>query len=369
MTPRSGTSGRITARCVRPDELTAGELERWRAWASARDGRDSPFLHPEYAALLARHRDQVRVVVAVREGRPIGFLPLEVHARGVARPLGVRLADVQGMVGPDDELPDVTTILRASRLRRLHFDHWLVPAGALPRQATSLGTSPAIDLAGGFDAYVAERRAAGSQLIPQVRRKRRKLVREHGEVEFRWNDPDPEAFARLVRWKGAQRRRTGTFDVLQVPWVRAFLESLPRADGGGLTCVLSTLRVAGEIAAVHLGMHTRTALHYWFPSFDPAWERSSPGLILLLHLVEEAAERNLARVDLGKGDERYKSSFASATLSIASGTCDVNPARQRAWDVWHRVRKGLGRSALRPSLEAPKRLFVSKRLRSELGSE
>src|SRR5690606_23496280 len=88
-----------------------------------------------------------------------------------------------------------------------------------------------------------------------------------------------------------------------------------------------TLRVDGRLAAVHLGLRTERTLHWWIPAYNPDFAQYSAGAILLRRLAEESARRGILRLDLGKGRERYKSSFASGSVPVATGSADLVPLR------------------------------------------
>ena len=59
-------------------------------------------------------------------------------------------------------------------------------------------------------------------------------------------------------------------------------------------------------------MRSGGVLHVWFPTYDPALAKYSPGLVLWLELARAAADLGLWQFDLGKGQERYKTSLQSA---------------------------------------------------------
>ena len=63
-------------------------------------------------------------------------------------------------------------------------------------------------------------------------------------------------------------------------------------------------------------------LHGWFPAYDPALAKYSPGLILWLELARAAAVLGLEHIDLGKGQERYKTSLQSGAVQLAEGSID-----------------------------------------------
>ncbi len=183
-------------------------------------------------------------------------------------------------------------------------------------------------------------------------------------MEFRWHDRADDVFESLIEWKGLQRVRTGTVDVLLWDWVRAFARELCEIDRDGFSGVLSTLRVRGRLVAAHLGMSTPHVMHWWIPSYDPEFAHYSPGSILFLHLIKESAARGIRRVDLGKGNERYKSRFANGVTRLARGTVDLNPLRGAMRLGWFELTRWLKASPLEAPSRWPKR-WAQRRLAAQ----
>lgn len=314
---------------------------------------DSPFLHPTYAQVLGARRSRVQVCVLRKDGEIVGFFPFERHRSGVARPAGGRVCDVQAVVARPEDVPDPQALRKLCNVRVIHFEQLVAPQRWLDAEPFYVQAARHLDLSQGYDVYADARRDAGSSQIAKTGRKYRKLEREVGTVEFAWHDTDRGAFRQLLDWKGAQRSRTNSFDVLQFRWVVDFLERIRTTQTKDFAGVLSTLRVEGRLAAVHLGMRTETALHHWFTAYDRELYKYSPGLILLLELAKEASQRGIRRIDLGRGPEEWKTSFASVETGVAAGAIDARPLRSLARAGVLAVRRwtaaSSGWSALRPA--------------------
>jgi CelD/BcsL family acetyltransferase involved in cellulose biosynthesis len=247
------------------------------------------------------------------------------------------------------------------------FDHLLA------KQTPNYGQfetapSPWIDVRDGYESYISRQRAGDSTLIAQTLRKQRKLLREAERAVFQWHDEDLAALDCLWKWKSAQRQATGTMDILQFNWVRTFLTRMTQANQSGLRGVVSTLRINGEIAAVHLGMHTATTFHYWFPAYSVVHGSCSPGLILLLNVVEECARRGITTIDLGKGEDRYKSAFASGVTNVATGAVDRNPVRQLWRASLRSTKQWVKNSPLRSAAKWPVRWWRHWQTQSSMGT-
>jgi len=90
------------------------------------------------------------------------------------------------------------------------------------------------------------------------------------------------------------------------------LESLrTTARKGGLRgCVLYLDR---EPCAFFIGKHYRDTFHGYFMGFDPEFGKYSPGLLVLMHSIEECFDPNMraAQFDIGWGDRQYKRVFCN----------------------------------------------------------
>ena len=71
------------------------------------------------------------------------------------------------------------------------------------------------------------------------------------------------------------------------------------------------LRLEGRALATMLLLETDGVLYYLKGGYDPAFERCSPGMVLLASVIEHAFVTGTRRVELLGGDERYKLAFTS----------------------------------------------------------
>src|SRR5262249_474304 len=160
----------------------------------------SPYFRPEFTLDVAASRDDAEVAVFEQDSEPVGFLPFLRTRWGVGRPVGWPLCDFQGaIVSPEPEW-DPVELVKPSGLPVLEFDHRLIGQAPFRPYPLSRADSPYIDLPGGFDAYVAERRRAGSALMTQILRKARKAERELGALRFEAHTDDPAVLATLIAW-------------------------------------------------------------------------------------------------------------------------------------------------------------------------
>jgi CelD/BcsL family acetyltransferase involved in cellulose biosynthesis len=307
---------------ARPTELGTGEVAAWRDMQKSTAGFDNAFLSPGFSVAVGRVQQSARVAIIEEESSVAGFFPFEVAGFRVGRPICARLSDAQAVVHRDGFEWDARELLRRCKLdvwefRRLVESQW-IGAG---RRVSRPRRSPIIDVSGGFDQYAAQQRSTVKKISAQGRR----LERDAGSLRFEFQSSDAAALELLLRWKSAQYRRTGRWDRLSEPWVVSLFEGLFQNPSDGCAAILSRLHAGDRIVAVHFGLRASATLSYWFPAYDPAVSRHSPGLVLLLKIVEAACAAGVHRLDLGVGEEEYKRRLMTGELRVAEG-CFERPS-------------------------------------------
>jgi CelD/BcsL family acetyltransferase involved in cellulose biosynthesis len=164
---------------------------------------------------------------------------------------------------------------------------------------------------------------------------------------------DENVFRSLLAWKAIQYEQVRKIQIFDYPWTVNLLDSIRRYQSDRFAGVLSALYAGDQLAAVHLGIRSQGALLIWFPTYNRALEQYSPGMILLLNLVEHAAEAGIRRIDFGPGEERYKQEFKSGDTRLLVGGVDVNPYRTALRRSWYSVNQWVHRSRYREYLEIP----------------
>ncbi len=335
---------------------------RWSALAS-RLPIDSPYFQPEFTEAVAAVRDDVEVAVLDHGSQTVGFFPFQRGRMNVGMPVGGKLSDFQAVIAEPDSGWNAAELVRGCRLASWQFDHLLAEQPSFLPYHNGVEPSPYIDLSCGLETYYARRRELGSELISQIQRKARKIQREVGPLRFVLHEPTASALQMLFHWKKEQHSETGVVDIFQYGWVVALLDRIRETQSPGFSGVLSTLYAGDELVAVHLGMRTRTVLHWWFPTYNREFSKYSPGLILLLHLAQAAASEGVQRIDLGKGPERYKYSLNSGSIAVAHGAVDCNVWLRGARTGWRTAKTWIKKSPLRGPARAPGRMLHNLRQR------
>jgi CelD/BcsL family acetyltransferase involved in cellulose biosynthesis len=324
----------------RPGELTAADRTAWADVQSQAAAMDSPqlgnpFLAPEFALAVGRHRRGVRIAVIRENGRPVAFFPYQRTASGVGRAVGLGLSDCQGLVHLPGFQWDSRELLRVCGLAVWEFDHLVAGQKAFEEGAGSWHPSPVMDVEHGYQAYLGHLRSHAPKFVRTTLAKERKLGRDLGEVHYVHDQRDPAALHTLMEWKSAQYRRTGRSDRFSKAWIVELAEHLFHSRSDTFAGLLSVLYAGDRPVAAHFGMRSPSVLACWFPAYDPAYSKYSPGLILHLKMAEAAACEGNAYLDLGRGAKDYKESLKTRDLMVSEGWV----TRRHPVALGHRIRR------------------------------
>jgi CelD/BcsL family acetyltransferase involved in cellulose biosynthesis len=319
-------------------ELGSADLAEWLRLQQINPILQSPFLCPEFVTASATVRPGVVALVAEEQGIAKAILPLQMR-RSLAGPVACPLSDYQALIAPRDWQCDLQGALRNAGIKAYDFMYH-IPDQRIDQYRRRVIAAPTIMLDQGFAAYVAEikQRVAPANMSGkphQILKRIAHVERRHGPVRFEWHESNPAALNQLFEWKSAQYRRGGAvvspIDCFSFPWTRLLLERIHSMQSPTFAGVLSTLHIGDNLVAVHMGMRSQKVLHWWFPAYDPAFGKLSPGLILLTKLSEAAAQKGIRQVDLGPGDEAYKKLVANSEQKLAGGfiSCGIVPTFSR----------------------------------------
>src|SRR5690606_39256140 len=140
-------------------------------------------------------------------------------------------------------------------------------------------------------------------------------------------------------------------------WTRALLNVLREQSGPLLAAPLAVLRVGERPAAIGLSLASGGILHCWFVAYNPELAAYSPGQTFFLRLAEEAAARGIRKIDLGKGDERYQWSLATAGAAVWEGSVGTPSLALGLRGAWRRGRDLVSNTAHREQAGLPAKLI------------
>ncbi|MFE9021513.1 GNAT family N-acetyltransferase [Streptomyces sp. NPDC007808] len=341
----------------RPGELGSADRAAWTAMQSKAHLQGSPelgnpFLSPEFALAVGRCRRGVRIAVVREGGEPAAFFPFQRTPTGVGRAIGLGVSDAQGVVHRPGFTWDARELLKACGLAVWEFDHLVEGQTAFAAQATGQYPSPVMDVDRGYETYLSQLRERSPKFTRTTLAKERKLGRDHEDVRYVHDERDPAALRTLMAWKSAQYRRTGRSDRFAHEWITQLVEHLFHSRSEPFAGILSVLYADGKPIAAHFGLRTERVLACWFPAYDPAFSKYSPGLVLHLRMAEAAAADGIAHLDLGRGQKEYKDSLKTRELTVSEGWV----TRRHPVALGHRARRAPVR-ALRNTVQARPELF------------
>ncbi|KPH98885.1 hypothetical protein OK074_6140 [Actinobacteria bacterium OK074] len=352
----------------RPGELTAADRGAWTALQSKAHLNGSPelanpFLSPEFALAVGRCRRGVRIAVVREEGEATAFFPFQRSATGVGRALGLGVSDCQGLVHRPGFTWDAQELLRSCGLSVWEFDHLV--EGQAPFEAAASGTfpSPVMDVDQGYEAYLRGLRERSPKFTRTTLAKERKLGRDHGQLRYVHDERDPAALRTLMAWKSAQYRRTGRSDRFAHAWINRLTQQLFHTRSQQFAGILSVLYAGERPIAAHFGLRTERVLACWFPAYDPAFAKYSPGLVLHLRMAEGAAADGIAYLDLGRGQKEYKDSLKTREL----GVCEGWVTRRHPIAYGHRARRAPVRALRNAVLSRPELFEPADRMLKRMG--
>jgi CelD/BcsL family acetyltransferase involved in cellulose biosynthesis len=179
------------------------------------------------------------------------------------------------------------------------------------------GTHHLVDLPRSIDEY---RARFSAKTRSTWTRKTRKLESEHGPLSLKVY-ARPEEVVDLLNTVDPVSKLTYHYHLLGrelSPRNTRLMANLQRwASRGWLR---SYVLFAGERAVAYaIGSVARRRYSYDLPGYDPALSSSSPGILLLLRMIEELIESNTADVlDFGGGHADYKALLATRSFSATN---------------------------------------------------
>lgn len=298
-------------------------------WAALAERSGNVFATPEWHELWLRRYAagrQLRLLGARdADGTLRAILPLylwRTRPLRVLRFTGHGPGDELGPVCAPEDRPAAVEALREV-LAGGGFDVFagerLPPWAAPPGRVLTREGSPLVRIEGrSWDDLLA---AWSRNLRDQVRRRERKLAREHDlrfrPADRRSLDADLTTLFRLhrARWGGADTN----FAAREI-FYREFAAAA--LDRGWLR--LWTLELDGEPAAAWLGFRFAGAESYYQLGRDPARDELSVGFVLLAHTIREAANDGMREYRFLRGGESYKYRFADddpglVTVAVTRG--------------------------------------------------
>ena len=151
-------------------------------------------------------------------------------------------------------------------------------------------------------------------------RGKRILAELGGEVSFDVVEPGADVeqvLAEITRLKDAWLRANDPASPLLAGDAAVLRTVLRRAWDSGLARIF-LLRVGGKIAAASVNFVYAGRMEAYFTAYDAAYERASPGTILIVDYAKWSFDRGLTLVDFLRGEEPFKFRLANAETVLDS---------------------------------------------------
>ncbi|MFC9245556.1 GNAT family N-acetyltransferase [Streptomyces sp. NPDC057136] len=355
----------------RSEELTDADRAAWTTMQAKafRDGLPqmaNPFLSPEFALAVGRCRRGVRIAVMREDGpdgEPVAFFPYQRTTAGVGRAIALGLSDCQGIVHGPGFRCDAGELLAACGLAIWEFDH--LAQGQQPFEHSIKGTfsSPVMDVEAGWEAYVARLRERSGRGTKGRLKLERKLAQAVGEVRYVHDERDPAMLRTLMAWKSAQYRKTGRSDRFAHAWITRLVDDLFHTHTESFAGLLSVLYADGRPVAAHFGLRSEQVVACWFPAYDPAFAKFSPGMVQHLRMAQGAAAEGISYLDLGRGHRDHKEVLKTGELSVSEGWV----TRRHPVALAHRARRAPVRALRNTVVSRPELFRPADRLLKSVG--
>jgi CelD/BcsL family acetyltransferase involved in cellulose biosynthesis len=198
-----------------------------------------------------------------------------------------------------------------------------ITGAALERAAEQLGltcvqeetlAAPRLDMAAHPD--LASRHARKKSLLRHENglRRRGQLTVTHTREAADIMPQLDEFFRQHIARRNATPHPSRFVDAKQ----REYYRSIVRNIGPHGWLRFTRLELNEEPIAFHLGLSYQGRFLYGVPSFNIAFERNSPGEVLLRQLLLAAVDEGASLFDFGPGEEAYKDRFATSAVRLVT---------------------------------------------------
>lgn len=377
---------RIAVRVLRDVAAAAPHWDRLAATGVGSPFQARGFVEPWFRHLAVTERAEPLIVVGETARGEAFVLPLALGRVGPVRvagfPGGSHANTNVGLFDPGlwqrltaDDVAAVWTrlsadadvdlvALRAQPARFAGRDNpfaagWVRPA---PHMAY------AVDLSGGFEAVLS--RHKGGKKRGKVR-SRRKALADVGGFTVRRAESCAEAAAILGTFfdqKAARFEQQGIPDVFNCPRTRDFFRDVLAATGpdGTPSTQLWALEIAGGRRATAIALAFAGTVYLVMNSFAlDEYARTSPGEVLLYHVIEDCCARGEQVFDFGVGDARYKRSWADHEVALVDTMVPLTAAGTAAALAYDGRRRLRDFVVARPALLKLARRVLRRRAEGE----
>jgi CelD/BcsL family acetyltransferase involved in cellulose biosynthesis len=312
----------VGARDIAPPIRTA-----WQNLRSQNPSLWSPYFDIKLFDILAANAPDPKLAIVYEHGNVAALLPFQGKNGGLARPLGAPLSDQHSLIQAASSRIEIADVVGEIGMSGFVFTG--LRTEILTALKSTMSLCHVADLSDGVEAYIGWRKANWNEQVKKNERRKRQGEREWGLMRLEKACPQTSHhFETLMAWKQAKYVETNRHNVLAVPWIQAVLRSLYNSPDPDFRGEISLLYFGEHLAALEFGLRAGKAMHSWFPTFDRAYAKVSPGILLMDAMIEDCGARGITKVDLGIGHDQYKRHASNAPMPVWSGTLPISPVRR-----------------------------------------
>jgi CelD/BcsL family acetyltransferase involved in cellulose biosynthesis len=349
----------LKAEVMRPSALGPAERAAWSGLVAANPDLHRAFFAPGFALACEAAHGRAHVAVLHEGGRIRAFFPFQFASPWRARlrlaeRIGGNFADNAGLIAEAGFAITPQALLGRCGLAQLFISELSEAQRACGLEASEWHGGYLIELDGGSAAYFAALAARHREWTQNTARKQRRIAREIGPLSLvRETRPSAAALAPLIAAKREQYRRTGVPDPFVAPQRMRLLQALSDDAAPDCTLELTTLFAGERVIAQHLGLLCHGALSWWFPVYDPALAKLSPGRLLLWQMIGAAEANGLCLIDCGEGEQDYKRQFSTRPARYGRANWSAGTWRSAAARLWQVAAWRLARHRGAPAQRDP----------------
>ncbi|MFN9010200.1 MAG: GNAT family N-acetyltransferase [Hyphomonadaceae bacterium] len=304
---------------ISADALTEGQVDRWAALQRETPEFGSPLVGPYFAQLVQRHRGDVQIAIATKDGRDVAFFAFHRASQGHARPVGAPFSDYQAIVSEPGLKLDGSAFLAEAGIDRMAVSGLMDPHGLFQKTELAPTLGYRISVKDGGEAKLERLRQANPKWAKNLRRLANKMERELGPIRFVTGDQDRGSLEAVLQLKVDQYHESGLTDVLRPAWVKAMMEDLFANTDPAFGGCLVTLHAGDYMVSGQFGVRQGGWFHPWIASACPKAHPYSPGIVFLGQMIRHAEEIGIETIDLAQGHSHYKAQFSRNPVTVFAG--------------------------------------------------
>lgn len=323
-----------TLACFPFGDLPTKELSAWEAICDADERFANPFFRPELMGEIAAVRPGAEVAVLYSGEQPTAFFPFERHGVSKAIPVGDSFSDYHGIISRNEVTSSqLRQILNACRLRQFDFHHLPAAQSIFRDYAYFEEASPVVDLRHGVDGYFEDLRRRNSRFPKRMRQRARKLERDVGRLNLTVSS-DPADFELMQQFKSHRCKAQLRENIYDCPWASSIFHRLLQRDDDALSGCIAHLRAGSKSVGLIYLIRSYAQSHAWMMTVNDEVTSYSPGLLTLYYLIQNTPELGIERIELARGDERFKATVQNAQHMVMEGSIGGSMLLNYARSAW-----------------------------------